>query len=176
MCKDCLREFRPDRGTMCLDKGQYILNLKGCAKCGARSPKIIERKVEEEEDEDGDYTETITFTHICAQCSHEICQHYYTFEADNKCQEYLMECPLCGRGAQTSYFDFVEEGKDGKNIREKSNAEIDIDVESQGRILAKQVDTIREKLHKSLDINSEAKAAVSTEDDAGDDDDGWEET
>ena len=50
-----------------------------------------------------------------------------------------MECPLCGRGAQTSYFDFVEEGKDGKNIREKSNAEIDIDVESQGRILAKQV-------------------------------------
>ena len=40
-----------------------------------------------------------------------------------------------------------------------------------------QVDAIREKLHKNLDINSEAKAAAAgTEDDAGDDDDGWEET
>jgi len=103
MCKECWLETRPERGTTCLDKGSYVINFKGCHACGKRDFIAEEGRVEEEEDdeEDGCYEETITYNHACKHCAHVICaEHYYKFEvgADGT-QSFLMECALCGRGA-----------------------------------------------------------------------------
>uniref|UniRef100_A0A7S0DB84 Protein Churchill n=1 Tax=Amorphochlora amoebiformis TaxID=1561963 RepID=A0A7S0DB84_9EUKA len=146
---DCLKEFRPERHRTCLDTGAYLLNFKGCCKCGNRvALKMVSRKVEEEEDKDGYISEVVTFNHICAKCSHVICEHYYSFEAGEDAQEYLMECPLCGRGAHTSLFDRAAEAasvhnSEGQEVESKQPLE-----ECKGELLSLQVGSLRQALQE----------------------------
>ena len=101
--KECWLESRPERGTTCLDKGSYVINFKGCHACGKRDFIAEEGRVEDEDDdeEDGCYEEIITYNHVCKHCAHVICaEHYYKFEVSaDGTQSFLMECALCGRGA-----------------------------------------------------------------------------
>jgi hypothetical protein len=100
MCQDCLLECRPDRGSLCLDDGAYLLNFKGCVVCGKRSrPNNDDRCEQEEEGGNEECTET-TFTHVCSGCGHQVASHYYreTLNVGYVC--YLMECSLCGKGSQ----------------------------------------------------------------------------
>jgi len=112
MCVNCLVSARPDRGTVCLDDGVYILNFKGCAVCGARglAPREVNRRetttVESADDDDDDdesaepeETEEVEFQHVCAECGHVVASHYYREVCSSRSQRYLMECPLCGKGA-----------------------------------------------------------------------------
>lgn len=34
MCRQCIKQLRPDRGKVCLAAGAYVINFKGCASCG----------------------------------------------------------------------------------------------------------------------------------------------
>lgn len=106
MCHDCLVEERPDRETVCLDKGHYLLNFKGCKGCGSRGDLVEDqRKVSIEEDdsdsENEEYEEETTFFHKCKKCGHVVCEHFHRFQVNSKTQEWLMECFLCGKGADT---------------------------------------------------------------------------
>lgn len=100
MCLECLLEHRPDRGRTCLEEGVYMINFKGCKKCG----EVVELKnkkveaTEEEEVEDGEFTEELTFDHVCGKCGHVVAQHFYQFQVTPTKQEFMMECMLCGRG------------------------------------------------------------------------------
>ena len=48
----------------------------------------------------GEETEEVTFTHKCRSCGHVIAHHYYRSVYGPKGeQRFLMECLLCGRGA-----------------------------------------------------------------------------
>jgi len=97
MCHKCLKEVAPDRGTSTMNGGSYFLNFKGCGACDTMSLlKIIEKKKEESE-----LNETISFTHICPSCNHEIAKHLYQFKLKGKFQKYRMECDLCGIGKAT---------------------------------------------------------------------------
>ena len=49
--------------------------------------------MEEEQDE-----ESISYTHVCGNCSHAIADHEYTFSVTNMEQDYSMNCLLCGSG------------------------------------------------------------------------------
>ena len=51
MCRKCVAEEQPDRGTACLDTGAYLANFKACAACGVRATL---RATERVEDEDAD--------------------------------------------------------------------------------------------------------------------------
>ena len=45
MCLNCLNTARPDRGTVCLDEGAYLVNFKACASCGVRAmPRTAKRE------------------------------------------------------------------------------------------------------------------------------------
>ena len=99
MCKDCMIEMRPDRGTICLESGAYIANLKSCAACGARQMPLVAALENTEEEEDDALEEEVNFDHVCASCGHVIAHHYYRYHADDAAQTHLMECFLCGRGA-----------------------------------------------------------------------------
>jgi RecJ-like exonuclease len=97
MCKDCVDVKFPDRGSSCLEKGAYLVNYKGCANCKMLGfMEEVDRQEEQDEDE-----ETVTFTHVCKKCGHEIAKHSYTFSHDGEFQEYSMECLLCGQGGST---------------------------------------------------------------------------
>ena len=101
MCRDCLFEVRPRRGSVCLETGAYVLNFRGCARCGSRQrPRAVAHTREEDEDDD-EVSEEITFRHVCATpgCGHVIAEHFYRYRGDDRLQTYLMECVLCGFGA-----------------------------------------------------------------------------
>ena len=78
--------------------------------CGASvsSVEARERKVEEDE-----CTEEITFKHVCKSCGHVICEHYHSFSFDDKHQDYMMECVLCGKGVDQILIDPTNGGDDG---------------------------------------------------------------
>eukprot|EP00455_Lapot_gusevi_P012237 TRINITY_DN1574_c0_g4_i1.p1 TRINITY_DN1574_c0_g4~~TRINITY_DN1574_c0_g4_i1.p1 ORF type:complete len:179 (-),score=24.51 TRINITY_DN1574_c0_g4_i1:53-589(-) len=105
MCRQCVLEEFPARGTTCLEAGSFLVNFKGCTQCGHRQ-LISNSEKDVQEDEE---SETITFQHTCSSCSHVICEHYHSFSVDTnqKSQEYLMECLLCGKGCMTSSFAAV---------------------------------------------------------------------
>ena len=101
MCRDCLFEVRPRRGSVCLETGAYVLNFRGCVRCGSRQrPRAVAHTREEDEDDD-EVSEEITFRHVCATpgCGHVIAEHFYRYRGDDRLQTYLMECVLCGFGA-----------------------------------------------------------------------------
>ncbi|XP_070578849.1 protein Churchill-like [Ptychodera flava] len=98
MCGDCIKQRCPDRGSICLDTGAYLLNFQGCSECKVREPLVV-RDRHEETEEDGE--ETVTYQHVCPNCMHVIAEHSYTFSVEDDFQEYQMFCMLCGRGADT---------------------------------------------------------------------------
>ena len=86
MCRFCVRAPFPERNA-CLEAGAYLLNFKGCAKCGTRSVEldVSSRKEEEEEEEiekENVYTQSISFAHTCKHCGHVIAEHRYEFLPD----------------------------------------------------------------------------------------------
>eukprot|EP00123_Amoebidium_parasiticum_P012695 comp21519_c0_seq1/m.29906 comp21519_c0_seq1/g.29906 ORF comp21519_c0_seq1/g.29906 comp21519_c0_seq1/m.29906 type:complete len:114 (-) comp21519_c0_seq1:585-926(-) len=100
MCKHCIKDPMPSRGTTCTDTGAYVVNYVGCKDCGSLSfPKAAGRTVEEETDG----TEETKFTHVCKDCGHVICEHVYTFAVKDDYQEYQMACLLCGFGEDSSH-------------------------------------------------------------------------
>lgn len=113
MCQKCLHEAFPKRHRTALDSGAYILNYASCAKCGNGASgqglsclNSVGRKVEEDEnEEDDEYEETVTYQHCCAQCGHVVAEHYYRFNVSDEMQDYLMECSLCGKGASSHRID-----------------------------------------------------------------------
>ncbi|KAL5008646.1 hypothetical protein ScPMuIL_014227 [Solemya velum] len=93
MCVDCLKERCPDRDTVCLDNGSYLMNYAGCKECKSLDVIKITNRVTSE-DEDGE--EVITYQHVCQNCNHLIANHEYTFRLDDDFQVYQMYCMLCG--------------------------------------------------------------------------------
>ncbi|XP_055957064.1 protein Churchill-like [Patella vulgata] len=94
MCEGCVREEYPDRGTLCLESGCYMMNYAGCHECQDRStPKIVNKKSDEINDE-----EMITFQHVCSKCNHLIGEHEHIFKVSGEYQLYEMSCILCGTG------------------------------------------------------------------------------
>lgn len=80
----------------------FFFNLNPGVVCGKRSlPKNINR-IDQEEDDDDDEDDVLetTYKHTCSDCGHHIASHYYreTFAPENV--RYMMECFLCGKGAQ----------------------------------------------------------------------------
>jgi len=121
MCRDCLIVVRPERGRICLESGSYHLTSLPCPVCGSKDHLHNTNKLVEEDQDDndessssggGDYTETVTYQHVCPLCSHVIASHYYSFSVTHEHknnhvslftkQEYLMDCALCGAGADVS--------------------------------------------------------------------------
>lgn len=98
MCRKCLLELRPDRGSTCLDTGVFVLNFGGCAECGKRDfPKAADEESTAQSDEDGgeedgddSYEEEVTYKHKCKHCEHLIAEHYYSFTVDDGRQNFIM--------------------------------------------------------------------------------------
>jgi len=160
------------------------------------TPLILLRKYKETEDEnDGAYSETVTYKHKCSSCGHEICEHFYEFEADGRVQEYLMECPLCGRGSHTVQLEQrlegfrpdlsnQEEGTSGLEMegREKQQMEAReqnaregkegdaVDTEPKTVVTAKNAPFLSAEL-EALKLAVANTASLS--DDDNDDDDDW---
>ncbi len=122
MCRQCVDTPLVDRGRTCLEQGAYLLNWKGCAECGDTSipvnvdvkylvDDVVVQEINDEWENETEHEEVTQFMHKCTKCGHEICEHYYRFaveenmqgDGDNKitCQEFLMECVLCGKGCDT---------------------------------------------------------------------------
>ena len=102
MCKDCCVEAYIDRGETVHESGSYLVNFKACKECGVRSLiKIKNKQSEGDEDEDDEYE--LTYDHHCSKCDHKICEHFYSYQLDDGYHKYLMECPLCGRGAYEQF-------------------------------------------------------------------------
>ncbi|CAH3182604.1 unnamed protein product [Porites lobata] len=98
MCQDCVKEKHPQRGTICLESGSYLMNFASCIACGRKEPlKITDKSTEE--DEDGE--ELITYKHVCPSCDHIVASHEYTFRVEGQYQEYMMTCLLCGTAADS---------------------------------------------------------------------------
>ncbi|KAK7505525.1 hypothetical protein BaRGS_00003270 [Batillaria attramentaria] len=93
MCGDCVKEEFPERESICLENGSYLLNYAGCKNCGARSIEIKNRVTSDDEEE-----ELVTYQHICSQCDHVVANHEYSFRVNGEYQEYEMSCMLCGNG------------------------------------------------------------------------------
>lgn len=85
MCRGCVKQELPQRGTICLESGSYLLNFASCKECGRREPLKILDKVDEE-DEDGE--EMVTYKHVCPSCNHIVAKHEYTFRVDGEFQVY----------------------------------------------------------------------------------------
>ncbi|XP_013411167.1 protein Churchill [Lingula anatina] len=95
MCLDCVKEEYPDRETVCIETGSYLMNFAKCAHCNNLGDVKIVNRTEEEEDGE----ELITYQHVCQECGHIIANHRYSFYVeDDEYQMYEMECLLCGRG------------------------------------------------------------------------------
>ncbi|KAL4237363.1 Protein Churchill [Mactra antiquata] len=94
MCVSCVKEEYPDRESICLDTGSYMLNFVGCAQCGDKHGLTVVNR-QTTEDEDGE--ETITYQHICKSCNHVIANHEHLFRVEDDYQIYEMLCSLCGR-------------------------------------------------------------------------------
>jgi hypothetical protein len=119
MCQGCLVSHCPDRGRVCLSAGSFLLNFRICANCQKHDQiKVgpVDRLENDETQVDsngsitGDYEETIEYSHYCLHCDHEIARHFSSFmvtspdqQPNTRVQEYLMQCELCGRGADHSY-------------------------------------------------------------------------
>jgi len=98
MCRDCVKEQHPQRGTICLESGSYLLNFAACKDCGKKEPFKITDKTSQEDD-DGE--ELVTYKHLCSSCDHLVATHEYTFRVEGQYQEYTMTCLLCGTAAAT---------------------------------------------------------------------------
>jgi hypothetical protein len=131
MCLNCLNTARPDRGTVCLDEGAYLVNFKACASCGVRAmPRTAKREEEatvdsEDETPEGEEpeeTEEVQFQHVCSECGHVVASHYYRSVYSTRSQRFLMECMLCGRAADERVHHFLRphpslgDGDDGTDI------------------------------------------------------------
>ncbi|KAH8061792.1 churchill protein [Aureococcus anophagefferens] len=102
MCdKASIREPFVQRGTTCLDAGVYAANWLGCGRCGSSAlPAAANLRVEEEEDsDDGEAAEETEFEHRCRDCNALVATHFHRFVAGPLARRWLMECALCGRGA-----------------------------------------------------------------------------
>ena len=98
--KASIKEPYVNRGDCCLDTGCYLLNLRGCARCGARYVVTHDRKTESQEDEDeGVYEEMTTFVHMCGKCGYTIAEHEHCFSVNKTMQNFSMICMLCGTGS-----------------------------------------------------------------------------
>ncbi|EPY86179.1 protein Churchill-like protein [Camelus ferus] len=75
MCGDCVEKEYPNRGTICLENGSFLLNFTGCAVCSKRDFMLITNKSLKEEDGE----EIVTYDHLCKNCHHVIARHEYTF-------------------------------------------------------------------------------------------------
>ncbi|BFZ11647.1 hypothetical protein BsWGS_14686 [Bradybaena similaris] len=91
MCERCVREEYPDRESLCVDNGSYMINFLKCCQCGSRDLKMANRSCTEAEDE-----EVIHYQHVCVACEHMIAEHEHTFKVDGEFQMYEMSCLLCG--------------------------------------------------------------------------------
>jgi|ERR1711934_1346990 len=91
MCEHCVKEEWPDRDTMCIEQGAYMINFKKCRNCGLQDVKTTNRLCCDNDDE-----ESITYQHSCGSCEHIIAEHEYTFKVEGDYQVYEMNCLLCG--------------------------------------------------------------------------------
>ncbi|NP_001191620.1 churchill isoform X1 [Aplysia californica] len=91
MCELCVKEEYPDRDTLCVEQGSYMINFVKCSSCGQQGLRTSNRKCNDSEEE-----ELITYEHVCSSCEHVIAQHEYTFKVDGDFQIYEMSCLLCG--------------------------------------------------------------------------------
>lgn len=114
MCEGCLVETRPNRGKTVLDGGTFLINFKSCARCAVRAVTVVKNRNLEEDDVD---SETLTFNRSflhficivftnfpedhCRQCDHLVAQHFWSFYVVDGVQEYVMDCALCGHGANS---------------------------------------------------------------------------
>ncbi|WAR18262.1 CHUR-like protein [Mya arenaria] len=83
MCRSCVKEEYPDRESVCLESGSYMMNYAGCSQCGESSAIVMVNK-QTTEDEDGQ--EVITYQHICQSCSHVIANHEHVFHVEDDYQ------------------------------------------------------------------------------------------
>lgn len=161
MCKKCIvSENPPDRGRTCLDAGAYILNLGACGNCGARGslPKSVEvsRTVNTDTDDEGESEEVeeVTFQHVCTVCEHVIAEHYYRFTVDSHSQRYLMDCRLCGRGADEIFLNLppsaAEESKDGVKNGQSDARNCEIVAEVGVSSMAKAMDNMLLRARNSV--------------------------
>ncbi|NP_001161517.1 churchill-like protein [Saccoglossus kowalevskii] len=98
MCLDCVKQKCPDRGSMCLDSGAYLVNYHGCSECKQKEPlKTVD--VQKDIEEDGE--ESVSYQHVCPNCMHVVAEHSYSFSVDGEFQDYNMFCMLCGKGSDT---------------------------------------------------------------------------
>ncbi|CAL1526206.1 unnamed protein product [Lymnaea stagnalis] len=91
MCERCVREEYPDRESLCVDQGSYMINFFKCCQCGAQDMTTVNRSCTDSGDE-----EIITYHHVCSQCDHVIAEHEHTFRIEEEFQIYSMSCMLCG--------------------------------------------------------------------------------
>ncbi|KAK6997599.1 protein Churchill-like isoform X2 [Biomphalaria glabrata] len=89
MCQGCVKEEFPDRESLCVDQGSYMLNFSKCCNCGALDMKIANRSCVDSEQE-----EVITYQHVCGSCDHVIAEHEHTFRVEEEFQLYGMSCLL----------------------------------------------------------------------------------
>lgn len=98
MCQSCVKQQHPQRGTICLESGSYLMNFAGCKECGKKEP-LKTLGMFTEEDVDGE--ELVTYKHVCPGCDHLVAEHEYTFRVEGNYQEYMMSCLLCGTAADS---------------------------------------------------------------------------
>jgi hypothetical protein len=113
MCKHCVKTPFPDRGDCCLDAGVYLLNYIGCIECKKRGTLLPKHKTTtEDEGDDGEYEEELTFDHCCPSCGHCVAEHFYSFNVGKEnhltVQNYLMSCLLCGKGGDRRIIETEE--------------------------------------------------------------------
>ncbi|XP_062324253.1 protein Churchill isoform X1 [Osmerus eperlanus] len=89
MCNGCVQKEYPDRGSICLENGSYLMNYLACANCHQRDFVLISNKSTEEEDGE----EIVTYDHVCKNCEHVIARHEYTFSVVDEYQS-------CGAAAE----------------------------------------------------------------------------
>ncbi len=109
MCRKCVREALPARGRTCLDAGAFLANWAGCGACSTQTAPVaraakFERNggstQQADEDLAEDEEEETRFEHACGACGHIVAEHYHRFALiGGSRQAYLMECVLCGKGA-----------------------------------------------------------------------------
>ncbi|XP_046506866.1 protein Churchill isoform X2 [Equus quagga] len=83
MCGDCVEKEYPNRGTICLENGSFLLNFTGCAVCNKRDFMLITNKSLKEEDGE----EIVTYDHLCKNCHHVVARHEYTFSIMDEFQQ-----------------------------------------------------------------------------------------
>eukprot|EP00730_Choanoeca_flexa_P007637 TRINITY_DN12364_c1_g16_i1.p1 TRINITY_DN12364_c1_g16~~TRINITY_DN12364_c1_g16_i1.p1 ORF type:complete len:139 (+),score=2.53 TRINITY_DN12364_c1_g16_i1:243-659(+) len=124
MCKSCVKESAPDRGSFVAEKSTYYINFKGCSQCGVKQMLLFQALPADSDDSDFDggeqrprsegpdsdsdsdsnsddefRSEEIRHNHICDKCGHIIARHEYTCTYSRNSQYETMVCRLCGRGS-----------------------------------------------------------------------------